>query len=515
MGVASSNSHIDERAESVPILEVRGISKSFGANVVLDDVSLEVRAGESVAVIGENGAGKSTLAKILAGVIRPDAGELRLEGTPVSFHSPRDALHVGIGFIPQELAYFPDLSVAENIRVGGWPSRFGFISYRELKRSALQAAESLGIRIDLRRAMSTLKVGERQLVEIVKALSRDAKLLILDEPTAALTDAESRNLFRVLAGLAGRGHGILYISHRMDEVFRFSDRVDVLRNGQLVASVPPGETTPGYLIQQMLGQAARELTVTETAARVDQVPALSLRDWRKVGEPGLKGVSLEVAQGEVVGIFGLRGSGAELVAEGIGGLHRDIEGVVEVDGRRAGKLRSPRRARSVAISYVPAERKRDGLVLSMSVQANLSLLVFPALSRFGFLRRRLERDAARRWTERLRIRFRSLSQVTSELSGGNQQKVMVASRLATHPSVFALQEPTRGVDVGARVELHHFVRDFAAQGVGVLIVTTDVEEAVLVTDRLLVMREGIVVAELAGEMKTQGRALALAAGEAA
>ena len=407
LGAANSDSQIEGRAESVPVLEVRGISKSFGTNVVLKDVSLGVSAGESVAVIGENGAGKSTLARILAGVIRPDAGDLRLEGRDVSFHSPRDALQLGIGFIPQELAYFPDLSIAENIRVGTWPSRLGVISHRKLARSALQAADQLGIQLDLRRAMSTLKVGERQLVEIVKALSRDAKLLILDEPTAALTDAESRNLLRVLAGLAGRGHGILYISHRMDEVFRFSDRVDVLRNGQLVASVSPTTTTRSFLIEQMLGEAARQLTTTATAARVDQAPALSLRDWHKAGEPGLRGVNIEVARGEVVGIFGLRGSGAELVAEGVGGLHRDIQGVTEVDGRRARRLSAPRHARKMSISYVPAERKRDGLVLSLPVAANFSLLVFSTLSRLGFLRKRLERDAARRWTELLRIRYRS------------------------------------------------------------------------------------------------------------
>jgi len=494
---------------------VRSVTKRYAAHVVLDAVSLDVHPGEAVAVIGENGAGKSTLAKIMAGVIRPDDGELRSDGRPVAFHAPRDALAAGIGFIPQELAYFPNLTVAENIVVGAWPSRAGLVSHRRLRRRARDAAQRFGVELAMAQPMGALKVGERQLVEIVKALSRDVRLVILDEPTAALTDAESRNLFRVLGGLVETGHGVVYISHRMDEVFRFSDRVDVLRNGVLVASASPRETSPSFLIAQMLGQAAGELTRAESAAQSDGPPALSVDGWRKPGEPGLEGVSFDVARGEVVGLFGLRGCGAELVAEGVGGLHRDISGTTAVDGRPIRRLTSPRAARRAAISYVPAERKREGLVLLLPVQANLGLLVLRTLSRLGFLRGRRERQSARSLTDRLNIRLRSLGQPTGELSGGNQQKVMVGSRLATRPKVFALQEPTRGVDVGARLELHRFLREFAAQGVGVLVVTTDVEEAVLVTDRLLVMREGSVVAELAGEEKTQGRALALAAGEAA
>ncbi len=442
-----------EATLSEQILEARSISKRYGENLVLDAINFELRSGEAVAVIGENGAGKSTLAKIMAGVIRPDTGDIRLGGTSVSFHSPRDALGAGIGFIPQELAYFPDLSIAENILVGTWPSKLGFVSHRELMRRAGAAIRRFGIELDMRRPMRSLKIGERQLVEIAKALSREAKLVILDEPTAALTAAESHNLFEVLAGLAQQGHGVLYISHRMDEVFRFSDRVDVLRNGRLVASASPRETSPRYLIEQMLGEAARELTATATAARSNTAPALRVSGWRKAGEPGLKDVSFEVACGEVV--------------------------------------------------------------LSLPLQANLSLLILRSVSRLGFLRRRAERASARLWTQRLSVRFRSLGQPTGELSGGNQQKVMVASRLATQPKLFALQEPTRGVDVRARVELHRFLREFASRGVGILVATTDVEEAVLVTDRLLVMREGALIAELVGKSKTQGRALALAAGEEA
>jgi ribose transport system ATP-binding protein len=504
----------DKQGASAPLMGVRSVVKRYGTHEVLHGVSLSVRRGEIVAVIGENGAGKSTLAKLMAGVTRPDEGELFFDGTAVSFSSPRDALQAGVGFIPQELAYWPDLSVGENVLVGAWPSRRGLVSPRELQKRALELSERFGIPLDLGKPMRALKLGERQLVEILKALSRDASALILDEPTAALTAAESRNLLELLGKLAAAGHGIVYISHRMDEVFRFSDRVDVLRNGALVASAATRSATPASLIEAMLGQAAGELTGSESAARPDEPPAVSLRNWTKPGEPGLEGVSLDVRRGEVVGLFGLRGCGAELVSEGLGGLHKDIRGVLEVVGRPR-RVASPRAARRAAIGYVPAERKRDGLVLTLSVQANLGLLTLDRVSRAGVLRRRLERAAARRWTDAFNIKLRSLSQPTGELSGGNQQKVMVASRLATEPVFFALQEPTRGVDIGARVELHRFIRDAAARGLGLLVVTTDVEEAVLICDRLLVMRDGAIVEELTGSDKTQGRAIALAAGEAA
>jgi ribose transport system ATP-binding protein len=504
----------DTQSALAPLMDVRSVVKRYGTHEVLHSVSLSVGRGETVAVIGENGAGKSTLAKLMAGVTRPDEGELRFDGRPLSFGSPRDALQAGIGFIPQELAYWPDLSVGENVLVGTWPSKRGVISPRELQKRALELSERFGIPLDLGRPMRALKLGERQLVEILKVLSRDASALILDEPTAALTAAESRNLFSLLGKLAAQGHGIVYISHRMDEVFRFSDRVDVLRNGRLVASAPTRATTPATLIEAMLGQAASGLHASESAARTDETPALSIRNWTMPGEPGLKDVSLDVARGEVLGLFGLRGSGAELVSEGLGGVHKDIRGTLDVAGRRR-RVTSPLAARRAAIGYVPAERKRDGLVLTLSVQANLGLLTLKKVSRFGVLRGRLERTAAQRWTSAFNIRLRNLNQPTSELSGGNQQKVMVASRLATDPVVFALQEPTRGVDIGARVELHRFIRGVAAEGVGLLVVTTDVEEAVSLCDRLLVMRDGAIVDELVGARKTQGRAVALAAGEAA
>ncbi|MBJ7598203.1 MAG: D-xylose ABC transporter ATP-binding protein [Candidatus Nephthysia bennettiae] len=494
---------------TAPLLSVTGVSKSYGAYRALNGVDFVVHAGQAVAVIGENGAGKSTFAKILAGVIRPDSGSILLEGEEVRFSSPRDALRRGVAFIPQELAYLPNMSVAENILVGRWPNRLGITNGAMTLRQARSAARQFGIDLDLKRSMAQLTLGERQLVEIVKVLARRARLIILDEPTASLSDQESRILFGVLKRLAGQGVGFVYISHRMDEVYRFSDRVDVFRNGVHVAAVEASATTPAKLIEYMLGQAGEQLP--ESSPRTGSAERrLQIVDWRADGVPILRGVNIEVGSGEIVGVFGLRGAGQELIAEGLAGLHNHIHGELVVDGRRSRVFTRPRQAGAAHISYVPAERKRNGLVLSLSIRANLTLLILAWISRFGIRVERLENRRALELAKRLSIRYRSLSQKTGELSGGNQQKVMVGSRLARQPTVFVLQEPTRGVDVGARVEIHKFLRELTTGGAAILLVTSDVEEAVIVSDRLLIMREGSVAAELTGLSKTQSQALAIA-----
>jgi ABC-type sugar transport system ATPase subunit len=357
--------------------------------------------------------------------------------------------------------------------------------------------------------MSSLKLGERQLVEIIKALARKAAMVILDEPTASLTNDESARLFSVLGNLARQGVGIVYISHRMDEVYRFSDRVDVFRNGRLVASAKPVDTTPAQLIEHMLGQAAEVLAPPRPRPTVE-VPVVRITDWSSPGAGGLASVSFSVARGEIVALFGLRGAGQELVAEGLAGLAPGVHGRVEVAGRECNFFSNPRAAQSAGISYVPAERKRDGLVLPLSVQANLTLLVLGKVSFLGVLNGNAERRIARDLVKRLSVRSRGITQPVGELSGGNQQKVLVGSRLARLPVVFVLREPTRGVDVGARIEIHRFLRDLAGEGAGMLVVTSDVEEAVVVSDRLLVMRDGALVAELTGESKTQSQALSIA-----
>ncbi len=492
------------------LLQAAGLSKSYAGHRVLSDIGFTLDHGQSVAVIGENGAGKSTFAKILTGVIRPDAGEIRLEGQLVSFDSPRAALQAGIAFIPQELAYVPALTVGENILLGRLPASAGFVSHRTILRRAGDEASRYGITVATNRTMASLRLADRQIVEIVKALARRAKVLVLDEPTAALSDDESRDLFGVLRKLATEGVGIVYVSHRMDEVHRFSDRVDVFRNGQLVASVPPSEATPDDLIRHMLGQEAEVIQFTEHANSHEE-PMLSILNWRYEGDQRLDGVNLSVAKSEVVGLFGIRGCGSDVVAEGLAGRSRGITGSLMLQGQQIRIFPSPMAARKANLGYVPQERKIDGLVLPMSIRDNLSLLVLKTVSRLGILKGRLAHLSAQALARQFDVRYRSLGQPVGELSGGNQQKVLLASRLAPRPRVLVLHEPTRGVDVGARVEIHRLLRSIAADGTAILLVTADVEEAVAVCDRLLVMRDGRIAGELSGTTKTQAQALRLAA----
>jgi ribose transport system ATP-binding protein len=496
------------------VLTATGLAKSYGGHLVLHHIDFAIAAGEIVAVIGENGAGKSTFAKIVAGAVQPESGELRLRGQRVEFQSPRDALRAGVAYIPQELAYLSNLTVAENILVGRWPRRAGLTSDLAIRQAAAREMRRFGIDVGVDRPMSDLSLAERQLVEIVKALIRSSAVLVLDEPTASLTSSESRNLFAIVRQLAATGLSVVFISHRMDEIFDVSDRVVVLRNGEVVQDVPTARTTRQELIASMLGAAAEELSQRhETAASPDA--ALELVGWSWQGEPPIRGLDLTVRRGEIVCLFGLRGSGGEAIAEGLAGRNPHFQGQVLVEGRRHGMFRTPGQAVRAGIGSVPAERKRDGLVMPLSVQANLSLLVLPSVSRWGWLRAPAERRLAEQMRERLLIRLRSTAQPVATLSGGNQQKVLLASRLARRPRVLVLREPTRGVDVGARFEIHQYLRSIAAQGTGVLWVTTDVEEAVLVADRLVVLREGAIVAELTGDARTQGRALEMATRDAA
>jgi ribose transport system ATP-binding protein len=497
----------------LPILEAAGVSKSYGSNLVLSGVDFRVDPGDSIALIGENGAGKSTFAKIITGVTRPDTGSIRMDGKPVSFASPRDALAHGIAFIPQELAYVPHLSVAENILLGHWPNRWGVTTRGMSLRQAHEESGRFGIALDVTRRMGALKLADRQIVEIVKALSRRARLIVLDEPTASLSEQESRALYDILGRLTREGVGVVYISHRMDEVFRFSSRVVVFRNGELVASAKPAETTPAQLIAHMLGQEKEDFSEIQHPPPRSTRPAAELRAWTRAGVPALADVSIRIERAEIVGVYGLRGSGAELVAEGMAGLHPDITGELVLDGRRTPVLSTPLAARRSGIAYVPAERKRDGLVLMLPITANLTLMTLPQLARWGWVRQQLERTRTRELAKQFAVRYARLSQKVGTLSGGNQQKVMLASRMAADPKLLVLQEPTRGVDVGARVELHRILTNIANRGCAMLLVTSDVEEAVAVSHRLLIMREGAIVAELSGAGKTQARAIAFAAGE--
>lgn len=498
-----------------PLLGAEGLTKRYGAQVALNTIDFSLAAGELVAVVGENGAGKSTFAKILSGAIRPDAGALLLSGRPIELHSPRDALREGISYIPQELAYLPNLTVAENLLVGRWPNRLGFTTRRRIRTEARELAERFDIALDVEAPIVQLRLAERQLVEIVKALAREVRVIVLDEPTASLTSDESKNLFKVLKALANEGVAVIFISHRLDEVFDLADRVVVLRNGNVAASCAVVETTPEVVIAHMLGAAAQEYEHLPAAKTRQGNIAMRLTGWSRLGLPNIRDFDLTLHEGELLGLFGPRGCGADLIADGLAGRVPEFQGDLELAGRPQRIFRSAREARKRGIGYVPPERKREGLVMVLPVQANLTLHVLDSVARFGWLNRQRERKIADEWRKRLQLRLRHVSQPVESLSGGNQQKVLLGSRLASKPHVLVLNEPTRGVDVGARVEIHRYLRGEADDGAAILWVTSDVEEAVLVSDRLLVMRDGAIVGELTGAAKTQANALSLATTEAA
>lgn len=496
-----------------PLLSMREVGKRYGSVRVLQGVNFEISKGESVALIGENGAGKSTFSRLVTGVATPDEGEIHFEGRSVNFQSPREALAHGIAFIPQELAFVPDMTVADNILLNQWHGRWGFTSRTATLKRAAEECRRYGIELgDLARRMGDLKLADRQIVEIVKALSRRAKLIVLDEPTASLSEAESKALFNVLAQLTAEGVGIVYISHRMDEVFDFSDKVAVLRNGRMIAVRRPAETSHRQLIADMLGQEPEVLERQEAAApREGAASVVTLRNWRSAGNPALHDVSLSVGKGEIVGVYGLRGSGVDSIAEGLGGLRPDISGAIVIDGQERPIFRNPLAAKAARVSYLPAERKRNGLVLSQTIRSNASLMILDRIVRLGFLKPRLERDIAAEAVRQFAVRCIGIDQNIGELSGGNQQKILLASRLAMEPALLVLHEPTRGVDVGARLQIHQFLVEVASKGCAIALFTSDLEEAVAVSDRLLIVRDGAIVGELSGDRKTQSAAIALAA----
>jgi len=496
------------------LLEVRRVHKRYGTTQALTDLDFDVAAGEAVGVVGENGAGKSTFAKILAGAVVPDAGDVFLEGRQLQIRSPRDARLAGIGFIPQELAFVPTLTVAENLLLNNWPTRHGTTSPRAILRHAARAIQRFQIDVPLQAAMAQLKLADQQMVEILKAFIRRSKIILLDEPTAALSAHEASQLFRALESVKSHGVGVVLISHRLDEVLRHCDRIDVFRNSRRVYSAPTVDTPVDEVVFQMLGQAPAMLeTGSSAAAAAKHPPALAVSDWQRESHPRLEHVSLDVHEGEVVALFGVRGCGAEVVAEGLAGRHRDITGTLRVGQHETKVFDRPRLARAAGVGYLPPDRKRQGLFTGLSVSQNLGMWALDDVAKRSIINSRREQDLAKGWVNRFNVRYRSLRQPVSELSGGNQQKVLLASRLASKPKVLVLQEPTRGVDIGARLQIHRELRRLAESGLAVLLVTADVEEAVGVADRVLVMRDGVVSRELVGSQKTQSAALRVAAGE--
>ena len=492
------------------VIEGRGLSKRFGGVLALDRVDASIRAGEVLAVVGENGAGKSTLMKLLAGLHEPDAGSLLVGGAPVRLRSVRDAQRLGIALVHQELNLAENLDVAANIVLGREPRRFGILDRRGAARIADETLAKVGLRIAPHTPVSNLGVGARQLVEIAKALSADARVLILDEPTASLSKAETDRLLALLSDLRGRGVAIVLISHRLDEVLQIADRIMVLRDGTFRGELDRARATREAIVSLMVGRSVQAVARDEIAPGAAR---LSLRGVRTEAHPHAS-IDLEVRSGEVVGIAGLVGSGRTELLETVFGVRRPLAGEVQVEGRALPKG-SPRAAARRGVALVPEDRAHHGLFLPDPVRRNFSMATLSRLARFGVVSTSRERSLADRLAGDLQLRPPDHARAAGTLSGGNQQKVVLGRWIAAAPKVLLLDEPTRGVDVGARAEIHAIVRRLAAEGAAVLFASSELDEVLALSDRIVCLREGEVTGELVATQASEESLMRLMTAERA
>jgi rhamnose transport system ATP-binding protein len=468
-----------------PILEMRGISKRFDATQALDSVSLSLFPGEVHALLGENGAGKSTLIKIMTGIYREDTGQMLLNGQPITIDSSAGAQLHGIAAIYQEPMVFPDLNVAENIFISH-ARRGSFVNWRRMYREAEEILSKLGVRMDVRSQSRGLTLAAQQTVEIAKALSLDARVLIMDEPTASLSAHEVEQLFKLVRTLREQGVAVLFISHRMEEVWKIADRVTVFRDGKLISSAPIAEVTKEKAIQDMVGRELGEFFVKDNSPQDDvilSVKGLSL-------EGAFSDINFEIHRGEILGFAGLVGSRRTDVALSLFGIAPADSGEVVLEGNQV-NVRSPQQAIKLGIAYVPEDRREQGLVLPMNIAANISLpMLREYLNQLGIINRQQEAQTAEDYREQLSIRTPTVQLQANKLSGGNQQKVVLSKWLNTRPHLLILDEPTRGIDVGAKAEVHSIINELAKQGLGIMLISSELPEVLAMSDRILVMREG-------------------------
>jgi len=501
----------------MPLLELRGITKDFPGVRALDGVSFDLEAGEVHALCGENGAGKSTLIKVLSGFYPAGSygGDILLDLQPVQFKSIREAEEHGISLIAQELALVPELSVAENISLGREPVRGGLIRWEQVNADAKRALELVGLDVDPRRPVRQLGIGQQQMVEIAKALIKSARILVLDEPTAALTEADAVRLLRFLAELRNRGISSIYISHRLEEVFRIADRITVLRDGRSVGTERTSELTSDRIISMMVGREVKTLYPRPERLPGDVVLAVqgwSVEDPLNPGRHVLKDVGFELRKGEVLGIAGLMGAGrTALVSSLFGAARSRVEGTLRIAGREgAAPMRSPREAIASGMALVSEDRKRYGLVLEASVGENITLATLRRFVHGLLLDNRQREKEAGAQALALRIKAAGLGTVVNHLSGGNQQKVVLGKWLLSRPRMLFLDEPTRGIDVGAKAEIYQLVKELAASGLAVIMVSSELPEVLGMSHRVLVLNQGRQTALLEGDAATPETVMAAA-----
>jgi rhamnose transport system ATP-binding protein len=493
--------------ETPPRAEFRGVSKRFGATQALDDVSLVLGAGETHALVGENGAGKSTLVKILAGIHQPDSGSLWLNGEEIQIPGPAQSRALGIAVVHQEPRLFPDLTVAENVFIGHTPSgRLRTIDWGAMRRAAQALFTELDVRFDVGAPVRGLSMADQQLIEIAKSLSVDARVLILDEPTASLSAHEVERLFTIVRRLRARGVSILFVSHRLDEVFELCDRATVLRDGRHVITTDTSALTTADLVRHMVGRAVSLFPKVE--APIGEV-LLEVRGLSKTGE--FRDVTFSVRAGEIVGLAGLVGAGRTEVARVLFGIDRADGGEVLLSGNPVA-FESPSAAMHAGVAYLPEDRHQEGLVLDFSIAQNVTLPILPRLFPRLLLRASTEHKVAREYTEQFNVRMTGVDQLVGALSGGNQQKVVLAKWLASRPTVLILDEPTRGIDIGAKVEVHRIVSELAASGLGIILISSDLPEVLAMSDRIIVLHEGRITAEIDRDRATEERVMFAATG---
>ncbi|AGW40457.1 ABC transporter ATP-binding protein [Leifsonia xyli subsp. cynodontis DSM 46306] len=499
-----------------PVLEARGVTKRFAGVTALNAVNFRLAPGESLALMGENGAGKSTLIKVLTGVYQPDDGELLLNGEPTAFARPLDAQRSGVSTIYQEITLVPLMSVAQNIFLGRKPrNRLGLIDFRRMNAQATALLAGYGIHVDAQRPLRSLPLGIQQMVALARAVSIDARVVIMDEPTSSLEAREVETLFRVIGMLRAQGIAIVYVHHRMDEIYRVCDTVAVLRDGSAVHNGRLDALSRVELVSLMLGRSVEKRTsaAADTAAWAESgsAPVLVATDLSRQHQ--IDGVGLSIQPGEIVGLGGLLGSGRSETLKAMAGVMRLDRGRVAVDGKtvRSGSIAAAIRA---GIVMLPEDRKAEGIVPNLSIRDNIVLAALPRLSRFGFVSQRRQDAVVDVFMRRLSIKASSADQAVSELSGGNQQKVMIARWLAMSPRVLLLDEPTRGIDVGAKAEVQGLIDELAGEGLAIVLVSSEIEEVIDGSDRVIVLHEGSVATELTGVHVNEEQLLAALAGDA-
>jgi ABC-type sugar transport system ATPase subunit len=493
----------------MPFIEFRSVTKVFGGVTALRDVTLNIGQGECHGLMGENGAGKSTLGKALAGIHRPDGGEIVIAGERPDLSNPRSAIAAGVAMVHQELAFCPDLSVAENLCMGHYPRKLGLVfDQKEMHRRAENLLSRIGVDLNVCTLMRDLSTAQEQLVQIAAALGTNPRILVFDEPTSSLSEPEARRLFELIESLKAGGLTMIYVSHRMPELFRLCDKISVLRDGGYVGTLEKAEMTHDAVVQMMIGRSVQEF-FGESAHGNPGKTVLSVKNLSSRNV--FRDINFEIKAGEVVGFAGLVGAGRSEVAKAIFGLDPDATGTVQIDGKDL-KLGSVKNSLRAGVGMVPEDRKRQGCVLGMSCRENVSIAILDRLGRAGFLDQKHEKTITADYIGRLRVKTSSMDAPVNSLSGGNQQKIVIAKWLARGGRLLIVDEPTRGVDVGAKAAIHALLDELAGNGLAIMLISSELPEILNLSNRIIVMREGRLAGELAKADATQEAVLRLMAG---